>query len=343
MLRSKFQIHLAMIISAIKTDKYTYINIHAEEVVTSNYLENDNSGIYGRRLQIVTLIRIFDSLDREAQKNIVLDFNNIERCQPNLNKTLIEQKNKGYKLAFIHLRKAVCDELSLSTVSNTKTKLAGDVYSRFFFFENDTDELTNIEFDVPALFERTFKEKLIPFIDKHDKPHTSSYVYLTSYVDIKKFLSHENEFMLFAIYKLALKIEREWKVEIDKDPILICQSMNSAFIVSVLSNLLKLDILILDKIGPINKLYTRVDNTIVADRKYIVVSDLVCLGTEVKIVKTLIQFIGGKYLGNVSIIKTETLKKADISRKEATIAVFSINRSNNKEMQYTIETDLEAL
>jgi len=332
-----------MIISAIKTDKYTYVNIHAEEVVTSNYLENDNSGIYGRRLQIITLNRIFEHLDKDTQRNIILDFNHIERCQPNLNKTLIDLKNKGYKLAFINLRKTVCDELSLSTVSNTKTQLEGDVYSRFFFFENDKDDLTEIECDVPALFNQTFKEKLIPFIESHGKPHTSSYVYLTSYVDIKKFLSYEREFMLFAIYKLALKIEKEWSVEIDKDPILICQSMNSAFIVSVLSNLLKLDILILDKIGPINKLYTRVDKTIVADRKYIVVSDLVCLGTEVKIVKTLIQFIGGKYLGNVSIIKTETLSKADIKREEATIAVFSINRSNNKELKYSITTDLEAL
>ena len=117
--------------------------------------------------------------------------------------------------------------------------------------------------------------------------------------------------------------------------------MNSAYIVSVLANLLKLDILILDKIGPINKIYNRLDKTISEDRKYIVVSDLVCLGTEVKIVKSLIQFMGGKFLGNVSIIKTETLSKADIKRFDATIAVFSINKSNNKEIGYNIKTDLE--
>lgn len=51
--------------------------------------------------------------------------------------------------------------------------------------------------------------------------------------------------------------------------------------------------------------------------------------------------MGGKFLGNVSIIKTETLSKADIKRFDATIAVFSINKSNNKELGYNIKTDLE--
>src|SRR5690606_8207217 len=113
------------------------------------------------------------------------------------------------------------------------------------------------------------------YIEEHQKPHTSSFVYLTSYVDIKKFMSHEKQLLLFSIYKLAMKIKNEWNVEIDNDPILVCQSMNSSYIVSVLSSMLNLDILILDKIGPVNKLYNRLDKTISASRKYIVVSDMV--------------------------------------------------------------------
>ncbi|MBS7233060.1 hypothetical protein KHA90_18720 [Flavobacterium psychroterrae] len=100
-------------------------------------------------------------------------------------------------------------------------------------------------------------------------------------------------------------------------------------------------LLILDKIGPINKLYSRLDNVINANRKYIVVSDLVCLGTEVKIVKNLIQFVGGKYLGNVSIIKTETLTPQDIKKKDSTLAVFSITKENNRELNFNISTNLE--
>lgn len=332
-----------MLISKIQADDYLYFNMHAEEVVTSNFIEGDNVGIFGDRLQINTFKRVFDVLlgEKDGIKNIVLDFQYINACQLNLNKLLFDLKQKGYKILFINIKKALCDELALSTISNKENIIIDDIYSRFFLFEDSEDPFTSAVIDPGVLFDKIFKKKIKLYIDKHSKPHTSSYVYLTSYVDVKKFISMEKELMLFSLYKLALKIKREWKVEIEKDPILICQSLNSAYIVSVLSNLLKFDILILDKIGPINKLYNRPDRSISQSRKYIVVSDLVCLGTEVKIVKNIIQFIGGKFLGNVSLIKTETLSKADIKRVDATIAVFSINKSNNKELQYNIKTDLE--
>ncbi|MEZ5017284.1 MAG: hypothetical protein R2800_09555 [Flavipsychrobacter sp.] len=333
-----------MVISAINTDNYIYVNLHAEEVVTSNFIADDNVGIYGNRLQIITLKRIIEYIkSQKTAKAITFDCKFLRACQQNLNKVLVELKNEGYKIVFLHLQKSLCDELSLSTITNEKNQLDGDEYRKFYFFEDGHDPFTNVGINAARLFELTFKEKIKQFIEPHKKPHTSSYIYLTSYVDIKKFISYEKEFVLFSLYRLASKIQLEWGQEIGMKPILICQSLNSAYIVSVLSNLLQLDILILDKIGPVNKLYNRIDSTIIKDRKYIVVSDLVCLGTEVKIVKNLIQFIGGRYLGNVAIIKTETLSKSDILRSEATIAVFSINRDNNKELGYGITTNLELI
>jgi hypothetical protein len=332
-----------MIISTIKKENFIYFNLHAEEVITSNFIADNNDGIFGGRLQIVTINRVIEFLKEGASeyKNIVFDFNHITACQPNLNKIIFDLKVDGFNILFLNLRKSLSEELALSSIVNPKNILNEGIFKKYFFFENPDEPFTNLVIDVPSLFDETFKEKIKNYIEVHQKPHTSSYIYLTSYVDVKKFLSHEKEFMLFSLYRLAFKVQNEWGVEIDKAPILICQSMNSAYIVSVLANFLKLDILILDKIGPINKIYNRLDKTISQDRKYIVVSDLVCLGTEVKIVKSLIQFMGGKFLGNVSIIKTETLSKADISRSDATISVFSINKSNNKELGYNIKTDLE--
>ncbi len=333
-----------MIISKIKTKDFTYFNMHAEEVVTANYIEDLNTGVYTDRLQIVTIQRVLKCLQSESIiKNIVLDFKNINACQPNLNKQLFDLKKSGYKILFYNISQSLCEELSLTSISNKKNILSDKIYLKYYFFEDENDLFTSILIEPSKLFEKKFKEKIKLYINSLSAPHTSSFVYLTSYVDVKKFISMEREFMLFSLYKLALKVRKEWRVEIDKKPILICQSMNSAYIVSVLSNLLKLDILILDKIGPVNKLYNRPERNISRDRKYIVVSDLVCLGTEVKIVKNIIQFIGGKYLGNVSLIKTETLSKSDIKRVDSTIAVFSINRSNNKELNYNITTDLEPL
>jgi len=334
-----------MLISRIFTDNFIYFNLHAEEVITSNFIEDNNIGIFGDRLQISTIDRVFGYLKEGSSeiKNLVFDFKHIKACQPNLNKSIISIKDDGYRILLINIHDDLCKDLAFNSLQNSNNKLVDNIYVKFFLFEDEADTFTKVDINTALFFESEFRKKIKQFVYPYDKPHTSSLVYLTSYVDTKKFMSFEKEFMLFAIYKLANRIKKEWPSEIKKDPILICQSMNSSYIVSILSTLLKLDILILDKIGPVNKLYNRLDNNISNKRKYIVVSDLVCLGTEVKIVKNLIHFIGGKCLGNVSLIKTETLKKSDIAKDNATIAVFSIKRENNKELNYNITTDLEPL
>lgn len=333
-----------MVISKIEAEDFIYLNLHAEEVVTTNYIEDGNEGIFVDRLTIATVERVFELVTKDVTcKKLVLNFRYIRACQKNLNKTIINLKSQGFKLLFVNLPKIVCEDLSLTTISNDKNIAEGDVWLKYYFFEDATDAFTDVVVDIDKLYRSTFQSKIKNYIDPHTQPHASSFVYLTSYVDIKKLLSHEKHFMLFSLYKLANKIRKEWGTEIDKRPILVCQSMNSAYIVSVLSNLLNLDILILDKIGPINKLYNRMGSTIDPDRKYIVVSDLVCLGTEVKIVKNLVQFMGGKYLGNVALMKIETLADDDITGTDATKAVFSINRTNNKELKYSITTNLATL
>lgn len=334
-----------MVISKIVTLDYIYFNLHAEEVINSNFIEGNNIGIYGDRLQISTIQRVINDIenDKTGIKNIALDFSNIEAFQPNLNRTIIELKDKDYKIVLININLNLCEELAFNTIKNQKNELAGNIYSKFFLFEIQEDSFTSITIKPNEIFYEEFKKRIKKYINPHTQPHTSSFVYLTSYVDMKKFMSFEKEVLLFSLYKLSIKISSTWKNEIDKDPILICQSMNSSYLVSILSTLLKLDILIFDKIGPINKLYNRLDNNISNKRKYIVVSDLVCLGTEVKIVKNLIQFVGGKCLGNVSLIKIETLSKADMKKENATIAIFSIRKENNKELKYNISTDLEPL
>lgn len=339
-----------------------YFDLHCEEVISSNFsIENVYSvsqGIYVDRLQTVTLKKIIDDIilvNGGKDKSIILNFRYINANQQNINQTLNILTAKGYKVVLINILEDVISDLGYAEIKNphnfmeaktyveniTKNEVRKNVYSKFYLFEEPNDFLGD-DFIDKKIFDSEFKNKIKNFIKSFNNPHTSSFVYLKSFVDIKKFISYEKGFTLYAIYLLAQKINNEWKTDIDKAPILVCQSLNSSYIVSILSNLLKLDILILDKIGPINKLYNRLDKNISNNRKYIVVSDMVCLGTEVKIVKNLVEFIGGKYLGNVSLIKTQTLKKSDIKRKDATIAVFSIDKSNNKELDYYITTELES-
>jgi len=358
-----------MIVSKFYTDGFIYYDLHSEEVITSTFIEDVNLGIYCDRLQSLTMERILADINKEGTQkvnNLAFDFTNIVAVQTNINSYFTSLKSQGFSIVLVNVTEDIVNNLGYDSIVNAENRkskivffdkttlgpLKKEGYSRFYFFENDNNFFPS-KFRIDVVFRELFKNKLLSYCEPHDQRHTSSFVDVSSYINIKKFISFDNEFCLYSIIRLSTKALKEWrqsapippyfpdvKNEIST-PVLVCQSLNSSYLVSVISNLLKLDVLILDKIGPINKIYNSMNKSIIQDRSYIVVSDLVCLGTEVKIVKNIIEFLGGHYLGNIALIKTETLKKSDISKKDATVAVFSIDRSNNKELEYFISTNLE--
>ena len=336
-----------MIVSLIETPNYSYINLHAEEVISSNYLNDDNQGIYISSLQFETVNRLFNFLKQSSAQsnNLVLDFKNIQNVQSNIIDKIIEIRDLGHKLVLMNISEKLIKPLALNTIENSKNTLTDDEYTIFYFFSEQESDLYQIDIESGNIFYYEFKKRLIKYIDEYNKPHASSFVYLHSFKDLKKFISFETPFIYYALYRLAIKIKENWESNLKDKPILVGQSLTSTFIVSVLSKLLKLDILVFDKIGPINKLYNKLEKHNYENKKYIVVSDLVCLGTEVKITKNLIEFSGGKYLGNVSLAKIETLTREDLDLDsiDRTISVFSITDKNNVELNYYIYTNLKKL
>lgn len=336
-----------MIISFLESSAEYYVNLHAEEVITSNYLNDNNEGIYVSSLQFETINRLYLFLSKKPRTTyLFLDFKNIFHLQPNSIDKIIEIRDLGFSLIFVNVSKEICNSLSVNIISNSyNVKNLKEGFDRFYFF-SDSDYESRLEsFDSLVLFENVFKEKISRYIVSSNKPHSSSFVYLSSFVDIKRFISLEPNLTYFAIYKLSLKIKRNWNEKLQDKPILVGQSLSSTYVVSIISKLLKLDILIFDKIGPINKIYGKLEKHNFEKKQYIVVSDFVCLGTEVKITKNLIEFSGGKYLGNVSIVKVETLKREHLELKniDRTISIFSITNENNKELNYFIYTNLSQI
>lgn len=336
-----------MIISRINNEDYIYYNLHAEQTISSTYFGAE-LGIYVSELFDSTLCRINEDLDtiNDLNKCIVyLDFDGIEHASKNLIDDLSEINNKVKHLIFINLKLKVLEQLSLSDelINNSlNEKIVSHDNYKIFYFGN---EVPSVKYINPTeIFEHKVLSFIIYFNRQLDKPHLheSSSVYLTSYIDIKKMISHGTSFMMFCLYHLAKKIKENWIENNNEKPILICQNLNSSFISSVLSNLLQLDIVILDHVGPINTVYSTLNNKIEENKKYIVVSDVVCLGTEVKTAKNLIAFLGGKVIGNVSIVKLDTLEKEDISREKVqNFSVFNINKETNTEIKFKIKTALD--
>lgn len=337
-----------MIISKIITDSCIYYHLHAEQTVTGAFLDEPGLGILEKEITHTTWDNIIEDCNKHQSLNhdLVLNFESLERCQNNSIGKIVSVKKLFRNIIFINIKNTIIESLDVSLYDN-KNNIKNDTgYDVFYLSDNYK---LNFESSTSEIFEKAFKLYLLKYLEVNSGEnilHHSSSVYLSKYINLKKFISLDREFFLYSIYHLAIKTYLHWN-ELFKNftdsshrPILVCQNLNSSYITSVLSSLLKLDIIILDQIGPINKLYSTLDNKIEESQRYLVVSDLVCLGTEVKVAKSLIEFLGGKYLGSISIIRIETINPIHKSY-DNTECVFEIKKENNSEIGYMIKTALD--
>lgn len=334
-----------MVVSKIINNSIAYYCLHSEVAYSNSEI---------RILSIIDSASaflsksVFDPICQDVLKDthsstFVFDFDGIDTVQLNV----IEEEIS--KLCNVYHKKIVLANIKENIIVQSKSfaffvddnkeylnEGPFGFYTYFSFHKSDCDQLSNCE----MVFNQVIKDKLKKYIKKKRIEHHSSSVYLSAYIDIKQFITFDKPFFLYCIYRLAqkIRINKVWNnaFESDDKPILICQSLNGSFIASVLSSLLNLDMFIIDSIGPINKLYRSLGATIQSGKKYIVVSDVVCLGTEVKITKNIIEYLGGKYCGNVSIVRIASIKDYDNIE-----SVFYIEKKNKKEFDYQIITPLD--
>jgi hypothetical protein len=139
---------------------------------------------------------------------------------------------------------------------------------------------------------------------------------------------------------LAQNTSHNWEITPYSKTVLFCQTLNSSFIGSMLADLLGVDMYLVDHLGPVNKIYTnKLHSDLDTSCNYIVISDVLCLGTEVKNAKSIIEFLGAKYLGNVSFLRIESRKEADIDFKDIEF-FYRIDKTYNP-VNYRIITDLD--
>lgn len=336
-----------MIISRIEIDNMTFFNLHAEQAFEGSFgsfLNKDiqQAGIFQNTISKSTVDKILQEIENNPIKtdNVLFDFENIELLQVNQNVPFAELLT-GLKTK----------NIVLANIKNEITQSLG--YAKHI---NSGSDITNVkvqnnEKSVPLLttkqaFESYFHEKLMSnFLENNIKHHKSSPVYINKFIDLKKFITYDQKLFVYSLYFLSLsmieeKQTRGWIIRKGENNIdLFSQNMNSAFIASILSHFLQLNVILIDHVGPINKIYSSFKNRINRNKKYLVVADVVCLGTEVKIAKNIIEFSGGEYLGNVSIVRINTLKDED-KKYEDVETVYLVEKGNNK-IGYSIKTALD--
>lgn len=335
-----------MVISRFEIDNVTFINLHAEQAFEGSFgsfLNKDiqQPGIFQDTLTKTTIDKLERNIDLKPilTDNVLFDFQNIELLQVNQNINFTELLSK------LHSK-----NILLLNIKNEIVSSLGYIDSIIPGRDFQDINIKNNQSIFPLLntkqaFESYFHQIILKYLDDNLKLHKSSPVYINKYIDLKKFITNDQKFFVYSLYFLSLemiknKSNRKWVIKSgENDIILFSQNMNGSFIASILSHFLQLNVILIDHVGPINKIYSSFKNRIDRNKKYLIVADVVCLETEVRIAKNIIEFSGGEYLGNVSVVRVNTLKPED-KKYDDVETIYLIEKGNNK-IGYSIKTALD--
>lgn len=327
-----------MVFSKTELDNVAYYDLLAEKSLSLN---SPNTDSLSQDIFVSDIEDILKDIEQDSvNATFVIDCGEIESVQKNIIEDRIPQ---------------IVDILKSKTIvlSNVKKDLLNHDYYRTLTikYKNQYNEEGGFYYFLPLcdgyscsqlkraedVFKTVFAERMKRYCKElktdEEQKHPSSSVHLSTFIDIKEMAFKERELILYAIYRLAMKVKAHWIEEGKEKPILVCQSLSGSYIASVVSSLLNLDLYILDQVGPVNKLYRNLGTKIQTNTDYIIVSDMVCMGTEVKIAKSIIEYFGGNYIGNISLVRVKSIEP-----DENTEEVFRIDEFNHKEFNYFITT-----
>lgn len=336
-----------MVFSKIEQDCVAYYDLLAEKslniINTSPVINRLSSDSLAQDIFVSNIEDVLKDIEEDSKnRTFVIDCEGITTVQKNIVEDripkIVEILESDKTIVLSNVSKILIDHdyyRALTRIYGDQYNAEGGFYSFLPLCNNyKCSEIVKPEKVFKDVFTKLMEEKYCKELKTdEEQKHTSTSVRLTSYIDIKEMAFKERKFVLYAIYKLAMKVKSHWIEEEKEKPILVCQSLGGSYIASVVSSLLDLDIYILDQVGPVNKLYRNLGAKIQTDTNYIIVSDMVCMGTEVKIAKSIIEYFGGKCIGNISLVRVKSIKP-----DKDTEEVFQISKSNHEKFNYNIYT-----
>lgn len=338
-----------MLYSIIEAEGNFYIEIHAEEALRKEIRKDgpaEYQGYYTKSLSSQVLNEIWNYFYNRDNICIILDFDKIDtyttnantllkkiilRCVANNSEVILVNVNSELLLLFENdslldgVVRALEKETTLVSL-NVKNELIDDL---------------NLEDFKQTYFNRRLEAALINMTvttNEHEE-YTSTPVLLSKYIDVKKFLVEDAAFSRYCIYKLVDNLVSSRvvskKYNQNRDITIFFHTLNGALIGVIVADLLGLKTIFLDHLGPINRVYKRdFESKISKNHKYLVVSDVICLQSEISRAQNIIVYNSGHYTGSCSLFYINTN-----NRMNDNICLYEINETNNV-IEYTIMTSL---
>lgn len=319
-------------VSSIYKGDFVYLNMHMEQVYTNFVKENSQMGYHEKSINYMgsndftfeTIKRLESFLKENRDKNIVLDFQG--------KKLLGIQNNIGDKVKACITEKVYVINLS----DELEKKLKLDVMKDRGKVQDYLTVFDESKFDcVIALRENQFYE-------------CSNGVILSKYINIKKLIENNNDFFKWSYMLCSNLIQnglfKKYNKNEHRKPILLAHTLNGVCIATMVSKLMNLEMIYVDHLGPHNRI-TGINflENFQAYQNYLLVVDFVCQGNEILRAQNIVEFIGGKYIGFISMIKLDISKISTSQPKEEIIkeAVIKISPDEAvKKLEYTINTKL---
>lgn len=342
-----------MIYSLLADESMYFISMHAEcalHVYSSEFLDKDiisdarkMRGIYCKKINADVLKNIYEY--EYEEKDICIDFSRIEEISDNNIVGLVSYIKKRFcsqnkSVYFLNLDKKIYDKMNIDDVfhiiEQSENALSGSIGKvKNALICEDLMKKKRI------LYNNKFETMIIDATDECKKEHTSVPVYLSKYVNLKKMMESNSRLLRLAIYDLALKMIDNGIVS--KNPqdngniSLFFHTINGGYIATQLAELLYVDLVYLDHLGPIESVHRKhFEKSIHDNRNYIIVSDVICLGGEIGRARTIVEYCGGKVLGEICLVDIKTIQSERLANRTS---LYTVSNEYNK-IGYTIRTDL---
>jgi len=325
------------------TDNIVYCPIHLNnDVLIHNYGGNKDIAV-----REDVMIRIIRNLKDEI--NYILDFSRCDgsvESTPELLKMLKESKvliitEEKFKEAF-NIQKDKLD-IKIENWWNGKSDFWKVEFNNNIELNDYIDNLENpigelepsdyfVKFILTKFFLRDIKKNSrYDFSNKDKKYLSSSNVYVNKYINVKS-LFLDYDYMMMVISELAQIIYKHFK-KYHGQISLLGVSNNGIILANILSYELKAPAYSLNRLGPVYCLEEDVDRLVdFSDKNYILVSDVTCMGGEYRMAKGIVDILGSRILGGISVVKIR-----DVYRNDTGTDVFAIIDDIN---QFKVEGEI---
>jgi len=339
-----------MLYAKLETTDTLYVLLHAEQVYRDFRLFDNNLGYYNHEIEENTISDISYYIERSGTiENIVIDCAEVVESH-NLPKWIekiihyCSSHNKSFAFCRMSERLYADSNIHRFIHTNKLSEQRNEDHSyNVSSYECRKQEVTDAE--LYNLFQKKLVEAiqsnyLIERNGEQSYSHSSN-VQLPKYINIKAFIE-QKEISFLGLYLLFKMVLVKNLIGYGKQPLLFFSSMAGSYLASVFSKLACVDMVFLNHLGPKKKLYRELHKEqLLADREYLIISDVVCLGAEIERAKTLIEHAGGILKGILSIVLVEVVSERPNKENEIDkIALLTITKDHNP-FNYQIKTDFQ--